>query len=178
MHPSITNVYGKKLRVRVCGLCWGTPQSPEVDTSESPEGDAPESPEGDEGTLLMVNHRGLQDTDFWAPPGGGLEFGESVSERLQKEFLEETGLSVMTARFLFGCEFIRDPLHAIELFFEVAVVGGALQKGNDPELPMIHEVAFMSPADIKRISSGSLHGIFSLVPTPGDLKTLSGFFRI
>ena len=126
----------------------------------------------------MVNHRGLQDTDFWAPPGGGLDFGESASDRLEKEFLEETGLSVTTGNFLFGCEFIRDPLHAIELFFETAVTSGTLQKGDDPELSVIQEVRFMSPTEIMQIPSRSLHGIFGLVPTPADLKTLNGFFRI
>ena len=126
----------------------------------------------------MVNHRGLNEGDFWAPPGGGLDFGESVDQCLKKEFLEETGLRIITGRFLFGCEFLKDPLHAIELFFEVSIAGGHLRKGDDPELSIIEEVRFMSPADIAKIPRAFLHGIFNAVPTPGHLKTLSGFFSI
>jgi 8-oxo-dGTP diphosphatase len=154
MDTGITKLYGNKLRVRICGLCW------------------------DKGNLLMVNHRGLHHSAFWSPPGGGLDFGQSVDECLEKEFLEETGLKVAMDRFLFGCEFIRDPFHAIELFFAVSITGGKLQKGDDPELPMIEEVRFMSPTEITGIPMAHLHGIFNVVPTPDDLKTLTGFFRI
>ena len=154
MNPEITSQYGNQVRVRVCGLCWK------------------------DGGLLMVNHRGLTHGDFWAPPGGGLEFGNTVHECLQKEFLEETGLRITIKQFLFACEFVKNPLHAIELFFEVEAIDGNLQKGDDPELAMIEEVLFMQPEEIARVPIPSLHGIFGLVPTPEDLKTLTGFFRI
>lgn len=154
MDPEISRIYGQTVRVRICGLCW----------------------EGDR--LLMVNHRGLTSGDFWAPPGGGLAFGESAAARLEKEFLEETGLRITPGRFCFGCEFVRPPLHAVELYFEVAVAGGALQKGDDPELPLIEAVRFMTPAQIAAIPSAALHGIFKWVPTSTALQTLTGFFTI
>lgn len=154
MDTGIATVYGNKVRVRVCGLCW------------------------QEDNLLMVNHQGLADGDFWAPPGGGLAFGESAQRCLEREFVEETGLSVGKGRFLFACEFRREPLHAIELFFEVSQQGGTLMKGDDPELPIIHEVRFMSSDEIATIPAASLHGIFSLVPTARDLRTLTGFLTI
>lgn len=154
MDPGINNVYGNRLRVRVCGLYWRDDR------------------------LLMVRHSGFAGGDLWAPPGGGLEFGESVAECLQKEFREETGLHVAAGRFLFGCEFLHDPLHAIELYFEVAGTGGRLIKGDDPELPMIKEVKFMTATEIAAIPPPSLHSIFRLVDTPKQLNTLTGFFRI
>lgn len=154
MDLTINKVYGDRLRVRICGLCW----------------------EG--GRLLMVNHKGLADGDFWAPPGGGLQFGESVEDRLLKEFQEETGLRISVEKFLFGCEFIKEPLHAIELFFQVMVSGGKLKKGNDPEFNIIGDVRFMSPSELNVIPGPNLHGIFRLVRSPEDLKTLNGFFRI
>lgn len=154
MDPEIGKQYGNKIRVRVCGLCW------------------------QEGQLLMVNHRGLAPGNFWSPPGGGLEFGESVDQRLQKEFLEETGLQISKGQFLFACEFIQKPLHAIELFFEVEISGGILQKGDDPERSMIEDVRFMTPSELVSLSQASRHGIFGLVRSPEDLKTLNGFFRI
>ena len=154
MQPEINNLYGNKIRVRICGLCWREEQ------------------------LLMVNHRGLAEGDFWAPPGGGLEFGESVEERLREEFRQETGLHVSVGHFRFACEFIKRPLHAIELFFEVTVREGALMKGDDPEYPIIQDVKFMTPSEIRSTPGSNLHGIFRVVSSPGDLKTLTGFFTI
>ncbi|MGC1240922.1 MAG: NUDIX hydrolase [Chryseosolibacter sp.] len=154
MDAKITRLYGDRVRVRVCGLCW----------------------QG--ANLLMVKHRHLANDGFWAPPGGGLEFGESIEQCLKKEFLEETGLLIGPGRFQFGCEFIQKPLHAVELFFEVNITGGLLQKGDDPELPMIEEVRYLSPAEIAEIPSANLHGIFGLAGSPEALKTLTGFYRI
>src|SRR5690242_2543620 len=113
MDGEVAKIYGKKVRVRACGICW----------------------KGD--TLLLVNHKGLSSPNFWAPPGGGVEFGESLEACLTKEFLEETGLKITTGKFKFGCEFIQDPLHSIELFFDVEIVGGKLQVGEDPEIQII-----------------------------------------
>jgi 8-oxo-dGTP diphosphatase len=154
MDQDISRVYGNRVRVRVLGLCWQN------------------------GQLLMVNHRGLTQGDFWAPPGGGLEFSETVDECLRREFLEETGLQISVGGFLFACEYIERPLHAIELFFQVAIEGGALQKGDDPEKPIIREVRFMTGAEVAAIPRAYLHGIFPLIPSVDALKTLSGFFRI
>ena len=150
----MSELYGNTVRIRVCGVCWG------------------------DDSLLMVNHRGIMPGHFWAPPGGGVAFGESVDDCLRREFLEETGLEVHVGQFLFACEFIRDPLHAIELFFEVGISGGALQKGDDPEFPTIEDVRFMSIEEISALADEHRHGIFRIIPSPGDLKTLTGFFRI
>src|SRR5687768_3957449 len=108
MDAGIRSTYGNRVRLRACDICWR------------------------ENALLLVNHSGVTAAPFWAPPGGGVEFGESVDACLKKEFLEETGLEISTGKFLFACEFIHEPLHAIELFFSVSVVGGFLKKGNDP----------------------------------------------
>ena len=154
MDPQIKDIYGGRIRVRVCGICWHG------------------------NSLLMVNHRGLRQGDFWAPPGGGLEFGESAEQRLRTEFKEETGLEISAGKFLFGCEFIEEPLHAIELFFQVSVSGGVLMKGEDPEIPVIDDVRFVSASELSNIPKHALHGIFRLVSNPEDLLTLTGFFRI
>lgn len=41
---------------------------------------------------ILVHRR--TDNDLWALPGGGMEFGESVSETIIREVHEETGLHV------------------------------------------------------------------------------------
>src|ERR1700754_22907 len=127
MDKEVAKIYGHKVRVRVCGLCW-------KDT-----------------TLLMVNHKGITPTDFWAPPGGGVEFGQSIAETLEKEFREETGLKIKPGNFLFGCEFIEKPIHSVELFYHVDAVGGQLKTGSDPEIQIIENVQFMTMDAIRKL---------------------------
>lgn len=154
MDESVAKVYGDKVRVRACGICC----------------------EGDR--LLMVNHSGITSTNFWCPPGGGVEFGASIAETLQKEFEEETGLLIKPGAFLFGCEYIEKPIHSIELFYRVKAQGGTLRTGSDPEIQIIQSVQFMSFRDIMAIPEKEIHGIFKLITTPADLQNLRGFFRI
>jgi 8-oxo-dGTP diphosphatase len=154
MDAEIGEIYGNKVRVRACGLCWQN------------------------GRLLLVNHRGITQTDFWAPPGGGVEFGESLTETLIREFAEETGLSVATGDFRFGCELVRPPLHDIELFFDVTVLGGTLRAGYDPEHQIIEDARFFSPAEIRRLPAGERHGIFNRLSEGDDIRQIRGFYTI
>ena len=68
MCPEIDKIYGNRVRVRTCGIYWK------------------------DNMILMVNHLGLGPANFWAPPGGGVEYGESLTRALEREFEEETGL--------------------------------------------------------------------------------------
>jgi 8-oxo-dGTP diphosphatase len=155
LDKSIQEIYGNRLRVRVCGLCRQN------------------------GQILMVDHAGLREGSFWAPPGGGMELGQSAVETLEREFLEETGLSITVGPLRFVTEFIHPPLHAIELFYEVTVSGGTLLTGSDPELPStIREVRFLSTSEIDAIPTKAKHGAFGLVPTSGRIGELNGYFRI
>lgn len=155
MEKEIEEIYGNRVRIRVCGLCWRDDQ------------------------LLVIDHHHLGTPHFWAPPGGGVEFGVNLHESLVKEFLEETGLHVTVGDFLFSTEFIKPPLHAIELFFLVNLVTGTLQAGHDPEtkLPVIGAAAFKSLEEICALPSNHRHGIFNTVKTPLDLRNLRGYIR-
>ncbi len=154
MDPEISKIYGHRIRIRVCGLCW----------------------DGDK--LLMVNHKRLNSSNFWAPPGGGLDFGETIEMGLKREFLEETGLEITPLKFAFGCEFLKNPLHSIELFFNVKQTGGAIAIGYDPEIQVIQDVKFKSEQEIHDIPAQELHGIFQLTTYQKKFKELSGFYSI
>ncbi len=157
MIDSVYQTFGNKLRVRVCGLCL------------------------DDDRLLMINHKGIKDGDFWAPPGGGLEFGETIENSLKREFAEETGLDVDIQDFRFICEFIHLPLHAIEMFFVVKNKKGILKKGFDPEMmdkQIIQEVKFMSWEEITGLNPESRHGIFSMVTESSKILDLKGHFKL
>jgi len=156
MTNPVHEIYGNRLRVRACGLC--------VINKE----------------LLLVNHQLLGEEDFWAPPGGGIEFGEQVNQCLIREFQEETGLVIEPKEFLFATEFIDNPLHAIEFFFRVEKTGGTLKKGNDPEMQnqIIRDVKFISWSVLKSWNPKSLHGIFRKVPEPSKIMDLRGYFKL
>ncbi len=157
MIDSVYQAFGNRLRVRICGLCIKDDR------------------------LLLINHQGITEGDFWAPPGGGLEFGETAETCLIREFAEETGLDVQIQDFTFICEFMNPPLHALELFFYVDTKKGDLRKGIDPEMvdqQIIHEVKFMSWDEINGLSRLSRHGIFNLVSESSKIVDLKGYFKL
>lgn len=106
-----------KIRVRVGGLLFDDPSAPD--------------------TLVLVEHAGIwSDEPFWTPPGGGVEFGESLEEAVVREVKEETGLDVEVGPLRYVLDFIRMPLHAVSFYFECRTSGslGGLSTGSDPEL--------------------------------------------
>ncbi|MEK6476093.1 NUDIX hydrolase [Catalinimonas sp. 4WD22] len=159
MHKkAIQRIYGKKLRVRVVGLCYS------------------------DDCLLLVKHKALTAKGyFFSPPGGGMQFGESAEHCLKREFFEETGLEIKVNHFLFTHEFLAPPLHAIEMFFTVEMTGGTLKTGIDPEMSqqeqIIEQVEFMSPRKINEEKGYQMHQMINLSQHPRDLLKMQGYFK-
>lgn len=101
----------------------------------------------DESILLVRIQSPVSGLPVWMPPGGGLEFGESLAECLEREFEEETGLVVITGELQFINQMIEPPFHAIEFYYLVSEIGGSLSLGTDPE----HQVSSQLIKDIKWI---------------------------
>jgi 8-oxo-dGTP diphosphatase len=136
--PPLIAPYAGRLRVRVCGICLIREK------------------------VLVVQHKATVGNDaFWAPPGGGLGYGEKVTDCLVREVKEETGLGVRAGDFLGVNEFIGDPLHAIELFFGAHYQGGEPQTGHDPEVDLEHQliekVHLLSLEALKQLDQANLH---------------------
>jgi 8-oxo-dGTP diphosphatase len=156
MEKSVEELYGNRVRVRVCGICII----------------------GDK--LVTVNHH-LDGESFWAPPGGGMEFGEDSASCLVREFLEETGLQVDVGPFLFTCELVKPPLHAVELFFHVVYKGGELIVGKDPESgqrQIIKDVQMLTSAEIRKLAPRRVHGILARYPDISQITALRGYFKL
>lgn len=132
----VESKFGGRIRVRVCGVLIKN------------------------GQYLMANHHGINILgDFWCAPGGGIEFGESSEKALKREFLEETGLQIEVGDFIEFFEVIKPPIHAIEFFYQVKIVGGHLQLGYDPETgnDILKEVKWMCLAEIQSLNSNEMH---------------------
>jgi ADP-ribose pyrophosphatase YjhB (NUDIX family) len=110
-----------------------------------------------------------------------LEFGEGCEKCLEREFLEETGLKVVVGELLFTTELLQPPLHALELFFKVAIVGGKLGVGTDPESgenQLLEEVRFITEPELREIPPSQLHGIFQRSPKIDQIPSLKGYFKL
>lgn len=150
------NIYGNRIRVRACGICF------------------------DNNKVLLVNHSLYgSGNSFWSPPGGGVEFGEKAVEAVKREFKEETGLNVEVGEMLFMNEFIQPPLHAIEIFFKILSFDGELLTGIDPEFSsqnqIIKEVQFLSLEEIKLLPNKSAHSLFKKISSFDDIFKLQGY---
>lgn len=158
MQGEIKKAYGEKLRVRVCGILI------------------------EEDKILLVKHQHLGATGvLWAPPGGGMEYGESATEALQREFAEETGLNIDVEQFLFVHEYLDPPLHGIELFFLVKKKSGNLNLGTDPEFEhtaqLLSEVSFQNLKSLQLADNESLHYVLQNTKNLETLINQKGYFK-
>jgi 8-oxo-dGTP diphosphatase len=134
------NIYSNKLRVRVCGILIQNKK------------------------VLVIKHKNLGELgQLWIPPGGGVQFGESIVEALKREFLEESNLEISVNDFLTVNEHIDSKLHAIELFYKVSLVKGITKLGHDPEHlseeQLLTEISYLNQKELDKIDSRLLHPI-------------------
>ncbi|MCB1143075.1 MAG: NUDIX hydrolase [Leptospiraceae bacterium] len=117
----------KKLRVRVAALI-----------------------ENDAGEILLLKQK-KKKKDYWLLPGGGIEFGESAINALERELLEELNIQIEKPEFLLLNENI-DPnggRHLIQLVFSAKI------KSGEPVLPkkdkIILDFQYFSRANLESI---------------------------
>ncbi len=154
--PPIVAAFGNRLRLRVCGFM--------IQNHE----------------ILLVRHLHIGPKGvLWAPPGGGMDFGESAVETLKREFMEETGLHIEVRDLAVVNEYLDTPLHAIELFFNVVKTGGELTQGHDPEISgedqIIREVRYVSFEELQTMDQDILHHILKGVKSQEELLAKTAY---
>lgn len=147
MNHELQKTFGHRLRVRASGISVT------------------------DNRVLLVGMSGLvEGMLYWCPPGGGVKFGESVRDAVEREILEETGLRATTGRFMFFREYLNPPLHALELYFEASIEDfSGLGTGKDPELEegqqLITEAALFTLEELNRLPRKGLDPVFHHLPS-------------
>jgi 8-oxo-dGTP pyrophosphatase MutT (NUDIX family) len=73
------------------------------------------------GRVLLFRHAGIKAKAFWAPPGGGLEDGETFEQAALREARVELGLTCFTLKRVWerltDFVYVDHPVHQCEWFF-------------------------------------------------------------
>jgi 8-oxo-dGTP diphosphatase len=109
----------------------------------------------DEKVLLVELFSPVTNKWTWIPPGGGVDFGESLEDALIREFKEETNLRVSVDKRLHINEVIKGSIHAIEFYHLVERKGGKLKLGSDPEMTadeqILRDIGFFTEEELQKI---------------------------
>lgn len=151
--------YSGRVRVRVGGICI------------------------ENNRILLLRLQNFGDEGyFWLPPGGGVQFGETLEEALCREFAEETGLQVIVEHFICVNQVIKPPIHAIEFFFIVRIVSGRLHIGTDPELSsdkqIIDRVEWLTWEEVRQLPLAACHNLFHYCQSLTDFLQLHGIYHL
>ena len=78
------------------------------------------------GRVLLLKRKGSHGEGTWAPPGGHVEFGESLEECAMRETLEETGIVISKVHFvaITNDVFASEQQHYVTVWMEAAHASG------------------------------------------------------
>lgn len=106
------------------------------------------------GGIVLVKRKNEPFKDYWALPGGFVEYGEKVEDAARREVLEETGLEV-ELKGLVGVysDPRRDPRgHVISIAFWAVPKGGVLAPSSDAsEVEVFEKLPELIAFDHKKI---------------------------
>ncbi len=81
--------------------------------------------------ILLAKHKKDGET-YWVPPGGGVDFGESLEEALRRELFEEADVHIHVGKLVMVHDSIPPDLHRhiVNIFFMAEIVSGKVKVGT------------------------------------------------
>lgn len=103
-----------------------------------------------EGKLLLVAHKKNNDI-YWLLPGGGVDFGESLTEALEREFLEELNVKIQVKDLLLISEtiFPSGERQILNICFLCNYISGEYMLGIEQRL---YDFGFFTEEEISNIT--------------------------
>lgn len=125
-----------------------------------------------EGKLALIQlHSPLTKRLIWMPPGGGVLEGESLTDCVEREVLEECEIRVRAQQLMYVTELILPKAHVLEFYFRCEYLGGELRLGEDPERSerILKAAKWLPVSELK--TQESLHPAFLRERLANDLTS-------
>ncbi|KKU86408.1 MAG: NUDIX hydrolase [Parcubacteria group bacterium GW2011_GWA2_47_9] len=83
--------------------------------------------------VLLIKRRGSHGAGTWAPPGGHIDYGESVKACAKREVREETGIEIKNLRIIGFIEdiFKKDKKHYITIWVKADWKSGEISQNHE-----------------------------------------------
>lgn len=104
----------------------------------------------DDGNIVLVQRLNNPYKDFWALPGGFVEYGEKVEHAAIREAKEETGLNIKLNKLVgVYSDANRDPRgHTVSVVYMASIVGGQLKSDSDAKDVQYFEISELNKMDL------------------------------
>lgn len=104
----------------------------------------------DDGKIVLIQRLNNPYKDYWALPGGFVEYGEKVEHAVIREAKEETGLDIELNKLVgVYSDANRDPRgHTVSVVYMASIVGGQLKSDTDAKDVQYFEISELNKMDL------------------------------
>ena len=104
----------------------------------------------DDGKIVLIQRLNNPYKDYWALPGGFVEYGEKVEHAAIREAKEETGLNIKLNKLVgVYSDANRDPRgHTVSVVYMASIVGGQLKSDTDAKDVQYFEISELNKMDL------------------------------